>query len=220
MTHSDNPDTEEDLAIEEKIRKHYATVNPSAQLYERIQRGVKSETLPRYSRRTWATVALCASILMVAVLVMLPVSKQTTQVSGDSLAAILINELHTYSISGRHLDVINSDPIGVQDWFKTRVAFYPPRPVTNPPHLTLAGGRLCNIKNRRVVSYMYDDNGTPISLYILDNTKNPALTETPRHGLHGYNYVAWTHSGLRFSLVGPVRETRLNEIAQSLQAKL
>ena len=104
MIHSDNPSTEEDFAIEEKVRNYYATVNPSAQLYERIQRGAKSETVPRYSRRTWATAALCTSILMVAILVTFPLSKQTAQVSGESLAAILINELHTYSISGRHLN--------------------------------------------------------------------------------------------------------------------
>ena len=28
MIHSENPGTEEDFAIEEKIRKYYATVNP------------------------------------------------------------------------------------------------------------------------------------------------------------------------------------------------
>ena len=222
MSEHDDTLSTADAALQVRIREHYLREMPSPELGERILRDVHPGGGGRrpVSRRTWITGALAASAAVAAILVAPPVARRIAGDGDDNLATVLVNEMRTFELSGRPLDVAETDPASLQRWFRTRVDFPPPRPPARSGRLMLAGGRLCHIKSRRMVSYMYDDDGSPVSLYILDDTGRPAgpAGDAARH--RGYAHAWWRAGDLRYVLVAPVPTGVLDGMARALRLAL
>jgi anti-sigma factor RsiW len=209
----------EQAALQARIRSHFATIPPPAELAERIL--VDAQTT-RPESRSWASRrmligAACAALLAIFVLA---TGHRSDSPYPGSLASVLINELHTFSVSGRDLDVTATDPRVVQSWFQPRVEFNPPRPPQHSAGLALKSGRLCHILNQRVASYMYEHNGNVVSLYVLNTTARADIPNVASNYQRGHAHTAWRPDGLLYSLVGAVSLQDLQSVATSLRTAL
>jgi anti-sigma factor RsiW len=126
-----------------------------------------------------------------------------------------VNEFHTFVISHRELDYQDSRPAEVRKWFSDKVNFRVPLPVKTVD-LQLAGGRLCNMFDQRIASFMYEVDDAWVSLYIMRSKPDRAASVEQELLLQGYGYIEWENQGLHYSLVGDVSVERLRQIAASL----
>ena len=200
-----------DAALEQKIRETAVDWTAPAGLWQRIERsaeGARQRARPPLLAGSAAAVLLC--LLVASVYWWLdPLSRQQP----ESTAVALVNEFHTFVVSRRELDYSEPGPSNVRDWFGSKVDFRVPLPVSTPD-VALAGGRLCNMFDQRIVSFMYRVDGAWVSLYIMQSK-----IERPAGGqrlVNGYAYVEWQDQGLSYSLVGNLPAERLRGIAESL----
>ncbi len=134
----------------------------------------------------------------------------------DSVATALVNEFHTFVVSQRDLDFSDDRPQQIRNWFGNKVNFRVPLPV-HTREFRLAGGRLCNMLDQRIVSYMYRIDDAWVSLYIMKSSdsltnRQPGVEQI----LRGYGAISWQADGLVYTLVGDVDSNRLREVANAL----
>lgn len=208
--------------IEQAIKDHASNWILPDDLWARIQTSaseLKASRKPSpkvYSSRfSWMAAAL---ILLTISLFSVNMIRQDEQAFINPVASALVNEFHTFVISRRELDYIDTRPSAVRQWFGNKVDFRAPKPVMTTS-LQLAGGRLCNMLNQRVASYMYQSDGAWVSLYIM----KPELAGIKQNSgreivVQGYGYIDWDHEGLYYSLIGDIGVDRLRLLASELQS--
>lgn len=164
---------------------------------------------------TWMT----AAVLLITVTVGgYGLLKQDLDPDSDTLASALINEFHTFVVSHRDLDFIDSHPAQIRSWFGDKVDFRVPMPV-DAADLQLAGGRLCNMLDKRIASFMYQIDGAWVSLYIMRSAMTTQNTVESHEILkQGYAFIDWKNEGLHYSLVGDLPVERLRQIAERLRS--
>ncbi len=203
---------QQDAALELQIRNAAAAWKPSADLWQRVKSSAAQA--PSQSARPPWPAGIAATLVLGIVAVLAYLSFEPAREAGsDSTAVALVNEFHTFVVSRRELDYSEPGPSNVRDWFGSKVDFRVPLPVSTPD-VALAGGRLCNMFDQRIVSFMYRVDGAWVSLYIMQSK-----IERPAGGqrlVNGYAYVEWQDQGLSYSLVGNLPAERLRGIAESL----
>ena len=202
-------------AIERRIRAEASTWTAPDGLWRRIRSGAGSST-PRFSARP-RLAGMAAAIAIFAIALAAYLSSSPPR-SGDfeSTAAALVNEFHTFVVSRRELDHREPRPDSLRDWFGDKVEFRVPLPASAPGFM-LAGGRLCNMFDQRIVSYMYEVDGAWVSLYVMQSAHGRKRPAPVRQLLvNGYGYVEWQRQGLHYSLVGDLPAERLRAIAERL----
>lgn len=138
------------------------------------------------------------------------------------LLSVPVQDLHTFVVSQRSLDVASPDPQYVRQWFQGKVDFPPPLLPTHAGTATLVGGRLCYFLDRRVASFMYTTDGHYLSLYVmprrgLSPPQDGVARTTPRatvHEVQGYTHIIWSHMALLYSLVSDLPTARLLEMTR------
>ena len=143
--------------------------------------------------------------------------ENTQQTDSELVAAALVNEFHTFVVSHRELDYRDSQPVEIRKWFGDKVNFRVPLPVKTDD-LQLAGGRLCNMFDQRIASFMYRVDDAWVSLYIMRSKPHRSSTADNELLLQGYGYIDWESQGLHYSLVGEVAIERLRQIGGSLRS--
>ncbi len=203
--------------MESKIRIRAEQWVAPVDLWERVQKSVESRNmqkslLPSITHKPliWVAAAMLLATVAVAVL-QLPSSS-------NSVAAVLVNEFHTFVVSRRQLDYSNSQATAIRQWFGDKVEFRAPMPI-QPAGLQLAGGRLCNMLDQRVASYMYQIDGAWVSLYILKSKSPAGEGMSDQLMLRGYGYMEWENDGLHYSLVGDISGERLHQIAKTIYSR-
>ena len=183
-------------AIEAGIRANATQWLPPDQLWTRIQSSVDKLDLGRWRRsnRKPLSWAVAATLLVAVVLLGFDLNRQAEQTSMDSVASVLVNEFHTFAMSQRNLDYINSEPLAIRQWFGDKVDFRVPLP-TKVSGLNLSGGRLCNMLNQRVASYMYQSDGAWVSLYIMKSGQSIDHDTSEHLSVQGYGYIEWETRG-------------------------
>jgi len=211
-------------SIERGLRATAAGWRPPAGLWSRIRAsvdalerdGAPAVRAPR--GRPYRAAAAGLALAVVAVAGGAHLLGRGGDAPADTLASALVNEFHTFVISRRALDFPSASPGTVRGWFSDKVDFRPPMPAA-APGLRLAGGRLCNILDQRVASYMYESGDAWISLYIMkSDVPASARLDGGAGTVSGYGYVGWSSGGLRYSLVGDVPGHELRRIAERLRA--
>jgi anti-sigma factor RsiW len=215
-------------SIENQIRSELCS-QPAPALWNRItasaQKQIQTQTQETDQHATtrqrqsplftWMTAALLLITVTVGGYGLL---KQDVNPDSDTLASALINEFHTFVVSHRDLDFIDSHPAQIRSWFGDKVDFRVPMPV-DAADLQLAGGRLCNMLDKRVASFMYQVDGAWVSLYIMRSAMATQNTGESHEILkQGYVFIDWTNEGLHYSLVGDLPVERLRQIAQHLRS--
>ena len=206
---------DQDAMIEQNIRHEVDTWAVPEQLWARIKASADGAIAPgekRLKPQSW----LAAAVLVCAlVIVGMNINQQSNVSSADAVASILVGEFHTFVVSRRQLDYTNNQPTAIRQWFGNKVDFRMPMPV-QAAQLSLVGGRLCNMLDQPVASYMYQSGDAWVSLYIMKSTADNIAGGIGKDLIHqGYGYIDWEREGLRYSLVGDIPVEQLRQIAQS-----
>jgi len=173
------------------------------------------EEIPAVAGRRWlvAAVFLLAFGFMVS---LLPGIHHEN--NSNAVAKALVSEFHTFVISNRALDYTNNQPGEIRQWFGSKVDFRVPLPVEAPP-MNLAGGRLCNMFEQRLVSFMYRYDDVWVSLYIKKLGDDSEQAIGNELALSGYGFIDWQEQGLHYSLVGDIPVDKLRSLAVALGAR-
>jgi anti-sigma factor RsiW len=209
------------LSVEAAIRLASADWQPSPDLWRKVtdsaQRQLRqgSERITPRSRFAWMTAAL---LLITVGVTGFGLLKESSSDTPEVVATALINEFHTFVVSHRALDFSATHPAEIRSWFGDKVDFRVPLPVKSAD-LKLAGGRLCNMLDQRIASFMYQVDGTWVSLYIMrSKTAKQGLGASHEVLLQGYAFIDWENQGLHYSLVGDLPVERLREISERLRS--
>jgi anti-sigma factor RsiW len=211
-------ESEQAAAIELELRQQASSWTPTAVLWKRIKTSValESSTGPIAARRLYQLPWVAVALLLVTLgLVSFTLLESRNQTAPELVSTALVNEFHTFVISHRELDYQDSRPAEVRKWFGDKVNFRVPMPV-KAVDLQLAGGRLCNMFEQRIASFMYEVDNAWVSLYIMRSKPGRAAIADQEFLLQGYGYIEWENQGLHYSLVGDVSVERLRQIAASL----
>ncbi len=205
--------------MEQRLRDEASTWVASKELWPRIKNSAGNEASGYRSKIGKARLHWAAAAMLIVTLSLIGYSQLKKADTTDSLASVLVNEFHTFVISRRNLDYVDTQPAAIRQWFGDKVNFRVPEPVRTTD-LELAGGRLCNMFDQRVVSFMYKSSGAWVSLYIMKPITNKAieLADTEMV-LHGYGYIGWQNQSLQYFLVGDVPVEQLRQLARSLHSK-
>lgn len=205
-------------AVESKIRSESESWQPPEHLWERIEISL-DETTPQSGEQSsmWLKFASVAVLVM-----MISIGIYQYEWSSDSsterTSTALVNEFHTFVISRRNLDFSHSEPLSIRQWFGDKVGFRVPLPV-EVDNTRLLGGRLCNMLDRRVVSFMYKKNNAWISLYIMQAVAGDDIETTQAERFEqGYGYIGWYQDGLQYSLIGDVSIDELRDMLTALRS--
>ena len=119
----------------------------------------------------------------------------------DRLAETYFGDFRTLLVAQRRLDVAESDPQRLLDWFEARVPFAMPM-LAGLEAFDLRGGRLCWLDDRRNAAFDFDAPGGGCCLYCAEaggapDRPEPVLLE--RDGLSG---AFWRAEGVTHALVG------------------
>lgn len=204
-------------ALSDLAQNHW---KPPVALWKRIQHSVDLEQCTRQQPIEQKRKSL--RFAMVAILVLtIGLSAVLLNLHKDSpgeapVATALVNEFHTFVISRRDLDFDHDEPEAIREWFSQKVDFRVPLPQLSSD-MQLAGGRLCNLLDQRVASFMYLSKGAWVSLYIMKPVVQGSGQTTDFEQLvQGYGYIKWVHEGLQYSLVGDISLELLRRFADHL----
>jgi anti-sigma factor RsiW len=213
-------------SIEAEIRLAATDWQPSPDLWEKVtdsaqrqlQQASTQQDADRERRRplfAWMTAAL---LLITVGVTGFGLLKEDSRDTPEVVAAALINEFHTFVVSHRALDFSDTRPAEIRSWFGDKVDFRVPLPVKSAD-LKLAGGRLCNMLDQRIASFMYEVDDAWVSLYIMrSKTTTQGLGASQEVLLQGYAFIDWENQGLHYSLVGDLPVKRLREISEHLRS--
>ncbi|MFT5505126.1 MAG: anti-sigma factor RsiW [Gammaproteobacteria bacterium] len=206
-------------AFEQTLKHSSEEWHPSRNLWQKIDDSVQQKngnfpTLKWHSLKYFTQTA--AALILCAVLSTLIMTQNESALNPETVSITLVNEFHTFVISHRELDYRGEKPNQIRQWFADKVDFRTPIPVITR-EMKLSGGRLCNILDQRIVSYMYLDEGSWVSLYIFSDPFDRAKAVIGERLVNGYGYIDWQAGGLHFALIGDVSVNRLRVLAKILQ---
>jgi anti-sigma factor RsiW len=139
--------------------------------------------------------------------------------------SVPVQDLHTFVVSRRDLDVASTVTEQVRHWFQGKVDFAPPQLPADVGNAHLVGGRLCHFLNRRVAAFMYIANEHYLSLYVMPRHGLPlpagtvtVLTQPPAgvHTVQGYTHILWWQADLLYSLVSDLPPPQLVDMARAV----
>ncbi len=209
-------------SIEAEIRVNAEQWLAPAGLWERVQSSAKSLETPTTSlhppnRKPVAWTAV-AAFMVTVVIIGFNFTRWNVPSPSKTVAAVLVNEFHTFVVSQRQLDYTDTQPLAIRQWFGDKVDFRAPVPIETMG-LQLSGGRLCNMLDQRVASYMYQSNGAWVSLYIMKSKSELGKGMSDEVMLRGYGFMEWENDGLHYSLVGDIAIGRLRQIAKVIYSR-
>lgn len=136
-----------------------------------------------------------------------------------------VDDLQTFVVSQRALDVAETVPTSLRQWFQTKVSFSPPVLPGQVEKAKLVGGRLCHFFNRRVASFMYRTDGRYVSVFVMprEGLTLPVGEEIDLHRaratvheVQGYTHVIWVQTDLLYSFVSDLPQDRIMSLAKAI----
>ncbi|MEM7562021.1 MAG: zf-HC2 domain-containing protein [Pseudomonadota bacterium] len=205
-------------AVESIIRAESESWQPPEHLWERIEVNVDAATAQSGGQPSvWLKFASVA-VLVMMISIGIYQYDWSSETATERTSTALANEFHTFVISQRNLDFSHSEPLSIREWFGDKVGFRVPLPV-EVDNTRLLGGRLCNMLDRRVVSFMYKKNNAWISLYIMQAVAGDEVDTTLAERFEqGYGYIGWYQDGLEYSLIGDVSIDELRDMLSALRS--
>jgi anti-sigma factor RsiW len=175
------------------------------------------------TRWVWSTVAAAVIVLALSVVLLKPWLLPDTLEA--RVLSVPVQDLHTFVVSQRNLDVASTVPEHVRHWFQEKVDFAPPHMPEHVGKAHLVGGRLCHFLNRRVAAFMYTADEHYLSLYVMPRHGLPlptgaiAVLQRPLAGVHavqGYTHILWSQADLLYSLVSDLPQPQLVDMARAV----
>lgn len=140
------------------------------------------------------------------------------------MAPTLFRDFATRVAADHALDIPSSDPATVEAWFDARLPFVAPR-IGELSQISLRGGRLCWLLDRRVAAYHLGSGPSWLCLYV---AQSDGLALTDRRSLPARGQSAailrdegaagafWT-DGLAFALIGAAPPERIKRYVRALR---
>ena len=207
-------------ALRDMAQNHW---KPPGDLWGRIIHSVDLEQNARgrpirREQKSWRW-AMAAMLVLTIGLSAVLITLHEDSLGEAPVASALVSEFHTFVISRRDLDFNHDEPEAIREWFSHKVDFRVPLPQLSSG-MQLAGGRLCNLLDQRVVSFMYLSEDAWVSLYIMKPVVKGSGRATDFEQLvQGYGYIKWVHEGLQYSLVGDIPFELLRRFADRLHGE-
>lgn len=176
---------------------------------------------------SWRTVVgALVALLMIVVAVL--VSDPTVRRGGAVIPLVSepVDDLITYRLTQRPLDIESSNPQIVAEWFVGKVDFRQPKPIVEIGGYRLVGARLCYLLNRRLSALMYLRGDHIISFYSMSNERLDPLGgvdaqiadwKITMHEYKGYTSLVWHEGSLAFALVSDLSRQELLRVATDLR---
>lgn len=155
-------------------------------------------------RGLFAGFAVAASVAAIGSAAALRLRKNSADMSMP-----VFGDFATHLAADGRLDLAETNPQTVADWFSPKVPFALPR-LASLSEVDLVGGRLCWLLDRRIAAFNYDRGGEAIGLYVADATgltaSNSELPSADEPALHisqaGLNGAFWRDGEIAHALVG------------------
>ena len=145
--------------------------------------------------------------------------------NGD-LPMAVFGDFATHIDADQKLDIVEANPMRITEWFSGKVPFPMPA-LASLTDLTLTGGRLCWLLDRRLAALNFEREGRGIGLYLTaeagltdhDGNRLPGPGSAPvSESLYGVNGVFWHDGTLAYSLVGQTPPDTIATLAADLRA--
>ncbi|MEM1299617.1 MAG: hypothetical protein AAGH68_10095 [Pseudomonadota bacterium] len=208
--------------INEAVRLLEGAVRAPDTLTERLNRArpANQPARPTLSRRVLLQSGLAAAAVAGGVLVY-----NASSGRGPYLQEVLFGDFRTMEAAGRRLDFASSDAMAVVGWFRERLPFELME-LAGLTGLSIRGGRLCWLMNRRCASLEF---ASPKGSYCLYIAEAEGLKIDPRRALpepgaaaialsgETLSGVVWRDDALAYALIGEPSAPDLASVAAQLR---
>lgn len=186
------------------------TPDPAFRL--RIEKILTPKVQPSWTRR-WLPILATATVLILATFFMVRTQGRAQQQVLGELA-----DLHVATLASVNpVDVISTDRHTVKPWFEGKLPFTFNLPELQGTGFTLVGGRVAYLNRSAGAEMLFRIRQHQISLFIFQEQSVMNVASRPQSNF-SFNFVSWTHDGLRYFLVGDVDLQDMNRLSQLLQA--
>lgn len=129
----------------------------------------------------------------------------------DKIVAVHVRSL----MDGNLTQVVSNDSHTVLPWFAGKIDFAPVVPDLSEHGFTLVGGRVDQLKDRKIAALVYLRRKHHINMFVLPViSKNRAISTGLTHGNHnGYNVVGWQDKTYRYWVVSDISSVELAEFS-------
>lgn len=216
------PTCQENLREDEQLRAQIRRLALSEQAPKALRDAVeKAASVGRTAReRPWLRWGKVAAVVLLAGLGGYALKWYTSEraPSPERLAQLFVSD-HLHYLPGRE-QLISNSAQDVERWFQGRVDF--PVRVPRLPVAALEDARVCTVVGRKaaLVHYRRKPDDTLISLFVVEapqSLRAPRYSQPLAISYQGCNALMWCRRGLVYSLVAPLDDSSLQQIAQSVR---
>lgn len=204
--------------LRSEVHKLTETEHPPQALQTRVAELLHRSTAQKQrGARRWLAVAAALLLMLGAGAGYLWYHHAQT-LSPERLAQQLIND-HLHYLPGRE-QIVSGSAQQVEGWFQGRVDF--PVHVPEVPDAALQDARVCDISGRKaaLLHYLHKPGGALISVFVAEEPRSfdrQMKSGTLVASDQGLNSTLWCHRGLVYSVVAPLDDATLQQIAESVR---
>jgi anti-sigma factor RsiW len=168
----------------------------------------------RPGRWRWLAAAAALTLLVAAPWL---IFRETRRGAAEETLAGAALDAHLRSLQLAHLtDVVSTDAHTVKPWFVGKLSYSPPVTDLAPEGFPLIGGRLDVVEGRTVAALVYGRRKHILSVFVwpADGAPETAPRSSARQG---YNWIQWTHAGMRYWVLSDVAPAEMEEFARLLR---
>jgi anti-sigma factor RsiW len=175
--------------------------------------GEGAASAPRPGR--WRWLAAAAVVTLLTTVPWLAFRETRRGASEGALAATAL-DAHLRSLQLGHLtDVVSTDAHTVKPWFEGKLSYAPPVVDLAAEGFPLIGGRLDVVEGRTIAALVYARRKHVVSVFVWPAEGAPETA--PRAGARqGYDWIQWSHGGMRYWAVSDVAPAELEELSRLL----
>ena len=180
---------------------------------------IKKTLLPR-KRSSWtrgwlpALAAAAAVVILGALFLIHNQARSQRQLLGE------LTDLHVATLaSSNPVDVVSTDRHTVKPWFEGKIPFTFNLPELSGSPFVLVGGKVAYLHRSPGAELIFRIRQHQVSLFVFqEQSTGSVLWNAASPSAFSFNFVIWSHNGLRYFLVGDVDIQDMNRLGQLLKA--
>ena len=189
---------------------------PDPAFRARVEKSIAARK-PSPWKRYWLPALVTAAVLLMASAFLLTLNRERR--SEQQLVSELA-DLHVATLaSANPVDVVSTDRHTVKPWFAGRIPFTFNLPELQDSPFTLAGGKVSYLHQSPGAELVYRVRQHQISVFIFQekDLRNVSGAESALNSL-SFQVRSWTHSGLRYFVIGDANAQDIDKLSELLKA--
>ncbi len=187
---------------------------PPAEFLQRMEQNLRPQSAkPSWRLLRWPValpVAMAAALLLAVLLI---ANFQHRRAAYAELA-----DLHVTTLaSANPVDVISEDRHTVKPWFAGRIPFTFDLPELKDTGFELSGGRVVYLQHSPGAQLLYTLRKHRLSVFIFQDGQAWPGMMTGASSELSFHMESWSHSGLRYVIVGDVSDADIHSLAELLR---